>query len=231
VKNDPRTQESQLTMAHGTSEVMRGSERVALGSYEQVAFEADGRMRRQRVMGPPLLLVPPNQAPVVAMDPGKSEVTFSWTPVPTARRYRLRISSSPIFNNVVWDRRVESTTVKVTGLAEGTYYWAVSSLDTANAESQTSDASKFTLLRELTNEILLEVDTVTQHGKSVEITGRAEPGARVMVNNEPVFSVAADGRFKHFTQPFSSTGPNQITVTAQNAKGQIATRRKSVYIQ
>jgi hypothetical protein len=52
-----------------------------------------------------------------------------------------------------------------------------------------------------------------------------------MVNDEPVFTVQADGSFKHFTQPFASTGANQITVTAQNSKGQITSRRKTLYIQ
>lgn len=51
-----------------------------------------------------------------------------------------------------------------------------------------------------------------------------------MVNDQQVFSVQPDGTFKHFTQPLTP-GTNQITVTAQNAKGQIATRRRPVVIQ
>ncbi len=233
VKNDPKSQQSEFTMAQGHSEVLRGTERVVLGSYEQVSFQGEsGRMSRQRVMGPPLLLIPANQAPVVAAEGAKTEVTFSWTPVPTAKTYRLRVSTSPIFSTLAHDRRVPSSTVKVSGLPEATYYWAVSSVDEQNRESQTSDASKFTLLRQgAKDEILLEVDNFIQHGKVIEIVGRAEPGARVMVNDEPVFGVLPDGSFKHFTQPFASQGANQITVTAQNAKGQIASRRKTVYIQ
>ena len=233
VKRDPKSQVSQLTLVKGNSEVIRGTERVTLGAYEQVSFRGEaGSMSRQRVMGPPLLLIPANQAPVVATEGQASRVTFSWTPVSSARAYRLRISTSPIFTSRVYDRRVASSTVKVNGLPEGTYYWAVSSLDTKNRESQTSDANKFSLLRQLPeDEILLEVDNFIRHGKVIEIVGRTEPGARVIVNDSPVFSVALDGTFKHFTQPFTDPGANQITITAQNAKGQIATRRKSVYIQ
>jgi len=233
VKNDPRSQQSQFTMAQGHSEVLRGTERVTLGSYEQVSFRPDsGRMSRQRVMGPPLLLMPSPQAPVVMADAKKSEVTFSWTPIPEAKAYRLRVSTSPIFTTLAYDKRVNSPTVRVSGLTEGTYYWAVSSLDDQNKESQTSDASKFSLLRQVPkDEILLEVDNYIHHGKVIEIVGRTEPGARVMVNDEPVFSVQADGSFKYFTQPFPNAGANQITITAQNSKGQIASRRKTLYIQ
>lgn len=233
VRNDPKSQSSQFTMAQGHSEVLRGTERVTLGSYEQVSFRGEGgRLSRQRVMGPPLLLMPANQAPVVAADANKAEVTFAWTPVPDAKSYRLRVSTSPIFTTLAYDRRVPAPTVKVAGLQEGTYYWAVSSLDDQNRESQTSDASKFNLLKQIPkDEILLEVDNYIHHGKVIEIVGRTEPGARVMVNDEPVFTVAADGSFKHFTQPLTTAGANQITITAQNSKGQIASRRKTVYIQ
>ncbi|MBI4463557.1 MAG: hypothetical protein HY647_02530 [Acidobacteria bacterium] len=233
VKNDPKAERSELTLVKGYSEVVRGTERVVLGAYEQVTFRGEsGQMSRQRVMGPPLLLVPANQAPVVAPEGPRSEVNFSWTPVPAAKSYRLRISTSPIFSTLTYDRRASSSTVKVSGLPEGTYYWAVSSLDEKNEESQTSDANKFTLLRKLPeDEILLEVDNLSQYGNQIQIVGRTEPGARVIVNDEPVFAVEPDGTFKHFTQPFASKGANQITITAQNAKGQIATRRKTVYIQ
>jgi len=233
VRNDPKTQQSEITMAQGSAQFQRsGEQAMSLGSYEQVSFRPDEKSKRQRVMGPPLLLIPANNAPVISSDGARTEVTFNWTPVPQARSYRLRISNSPIFATIAYDKRVSSSTVKVPGLPLGTYYWAVSSLDEKNQESQTSEPGKFTLLRQSAgDEILLELDNLILHGTRVEIVGRTEPGARVMVNDEPVFAVLQDGSFKHITQPFSSTGANHITVTAQNAKGQIATRRKTVYIQ
>jgi len=231
VRSDPKSQTSQLTMTQGHAEVLRGSEKVELGAYEQVSFQADSStMERRRVVGPPMLLTPVNQAPVIAGEGSRTEVTFVWSPVPTARNYRLRLSTSPIFSTLVYDRRVPSSTVKVPALTEGVYYWAVSSIGENGKESQSSDASKFSLLRQK-DEILLEVQNVIQHGKTIEIVGRTEPGARVMVNDQPVFAVQPDGTFKHFTPPFTTSGANTITVTAQNAKGQIATRRKTVYIQ
>jgi len=78
---------------------------------------------------------------------------------------------------------------------------------------------------------LLEVERYVQHGKVIEIIGRTEPGATVLVNNQPVFNVAPNGSFKHFTQPLPSTGPNRITITAQNSEGKIATLRQTITIQ
>jgi hypothetical protein len=63
------------------------------------------------------------------------------------------------------------------------------------------------------------------------VVGRTEPGSTVIINNEQVFSIAADGTFRHFTSPLTKTGANQITITAQNRKGDINTIRKSVVVE
>ena len=75
------------------------------------------------------------------------------------------------------------------------------------------------------------VDKYIQHGRVIEVVGRTEPGAIILVNNEPVFSVAPNGSFKHFTTPLTNRGANRITITAQNSEGKVATVRKTITIQ
>jgi hypothetical protein len=117
-------------------------------------------------------------------------------------------------------------------LREGDYYWTVTSIDSGRKESQESEPNQFSVIRQQNDgEILLEVERFVQHGKVLEIIGRTEPGATVLVNNEPVFGVAPNGSFKHFTQPLPTTGPNRITITAQNSAGKVATLRQTVTIQ
>jgi len=53
----------------------------------------------------------------------------------------------------------------------------------------------------------------------------------VIINNEQVFSIAADGTFRHFTSPLARSGSNQITVTAQNRKGDTNTIRRSIVVE
>ncbi|MBV9574221.1 MAG: hypothetical protein JOY93_09215, partial [Acidobacteriales bacterium] len=69
-----------------------------------------------------------------------------------------------------------------------------------------------------------------QHGHVIEVAGKTEAGARVMVNGREVPVVAADGSFHYFTPPFP-TGESVITITAQNAKGGVNTLQKKVAIQ
>ncbi len=239
VKNDPKTAVNEVLMTKGSSEILRGSEKMELGQYEKASFTAarDGKketaMVRERAMGPPLLLSPANLTPLMVAEPKTNMLNFSWTTVPGATSYRVRIANNSIFSSVVYDKTVRADSLKVTGLPEGTYYWGVSSVGVNDKESENSDASKFTIVKQSAEkeEIVLVVGDYIQQGKSVVIIGRTEPGARVMVNDEPVFIINADGSFKHITLPFSKGGAHTITVTAQNSKGKIASKRKTIYIE
>ncbi|MGH9782954.1 MAG: hypothetical protein ACRD88_02110 [Terriglobia bacterium] len=233
VSNNPDTNTRQILVSKGGAEVRRGSERVELGEYEQASFGGPGSaLEKRKVVAPPILLTPSNMAPIVVRDAQGAEVVFAWSAIATADTYRLRVSSSPIFATLAYDRRVQSTSVRLPSLREGDYYWTVTSIDSGRRESQESEPNQFSVIRqENDGEILLELERFVQHGKVLEIIGRTEPGATVLVNNEPVFNVAPNGSFKHFTQPLPNTGPNRITITAQNSAGKVATLRQTVTIQ
>jgi hypothetical protein len=52
----------------------------------------------------------------------------------------------------------------------------------------------------------------------------------VIINNEQVFSISPDCTFRGFTAPLNS-GSNQVTITAQDRKGNTKTIRKTVVIE
>jgi hypothetical protein len=64
----------------------------------------------------------------------------------------------------------------------------------------------------------------------VEVQGKTEPGSTVIINNEQVFSIQPDGTFRGFT-PALPSGSNQVTITAQDRKGNTKTIRKTVVIE
>ncbi|MBI3935145.1 MAG: hypothetical protein HY316_10680 [Acidobacteria bacterium] len=233
VRNDPQTNTREITVSKGGARLMRGSEQMELGEYEQAAFAGPGSaMTRKKIVAPPLLLTPGNMAPVVMSGSESTEVEFIWSAIPTATSYRIRVSSSPIFAHVLYEREVRSTSIRLPSFKEGDYYWAVTSLSADKRESQQSEPNQFSVIKqENAEELLLVVEKTIQHGRVIEVIGRTEPGATVLVNNEPVFSVAANGSFKHFTSPLPNTGSNRITITAQNSEGKVATVRKTITIQ
>ena len=235
VRNDPRKNIHEFTVNQGQAEVTRGSTSVRLGRDEQVTLaENQAGLIRNKVIAPPAkLLSPVHMGLRVSTDPRSEPLEFAWTPVSGAVTYHLQVSPSGMFSNVVIDKKVNKNSIEVTGLDEGIYYWTVTSIDAKGVESQPSMANRFNLVQQVGSEkkVYLEIIKLVQHGRVMEVEGRTEPGSTVIINNEQVFNIAADGRFTHYTSPLPSAGLNQITITAQNRKGDMNTIRKSVVVE
>ena len=232
VHNDPKADQHEILMKKGTGEVTRNGETVRLSDWEKVSFEADSpRMAKLRQPGPPTPISPANMMPIFASGATKP-VEFSWTPMKNAVGYRLRISRNAYFSSDVVDRKVDTADVVVSGLTEGAYYWMVQSYDDVGKESLESERNRFTIIPKgkETAAINLELDPFVQHGHVIEVIGKTEVGARVMVNGREVPLVSNDGTFHYFTPPMPD-GESVITITAQNARGGVNTKQKKVVIQ
>jgi len=234
VRNDPTRNVHEITLDRGQADVTRGSTSIRLGQYEQASFES-GRagLVKRKVIEPPTLLSPVNMALLVSQEPKATPIDFAWNEVEGADAYRLQVSASGMFSTLVIDRKVRQTSCRITGLEEGTYYWTVTSIDANGEESQPQMANRLNLVQQIgaADTAYLEVTRIIQHGKVLEVQGRTEPGSMVIINNEQVFSIAPDGTFRHFTSALLTSGSNQITITAQNRKGDTNTIRKTVILE
>ena len=232
VRNDPKADQHEILMKKGSGEITRNGEVVHLANWEKVAFQSQSpRMAKVKEIGPPTPISPANMMPIFAAGASKP-VEFSWTPMANAVGYRLRISHNPYFSSTIVDRRVSTADVIVSGLGEGAYYWLVQSYDAEDKESVESQKNRFTIIPkgQNTTAIDLDLDPFMQHGHVIELTGRTEVGARVMVNGREVPVVGADGSFHYFMPPLPP-GESLVTITAQNAKGGVNTVQKKIVIQ
>jgi hypothetical protein len=233
VRNDPDKNVHEITVNAGQAEVTRGSSSIQIGQYEQVSFPANQPgLVRSKVIAPPSLLTPPNMDLEQVQDPKSTTLGFSWTVVPEAKAYHLQISPSAMLSNLVVDKKVSGqTSIPVSGLDEGIYYWMVSAIDAKGVESQPSQANRLNLLKRVTgNQAYLEVTNIIRHGRVLEVQGKTEPGSTVIINNEQVFSISPDGTFRGFTSPLT-VGSDQVAITAQDRKGNTSTIRKTVVIE
>jgi hypothetical protein len=232
VHNDPKADQHEILVKKGTGEIERNGETVRLADWEKVNFhDQSAHMEKGKDIGPPTPISPANMMPLfVSQDP--KPIEFSWTPMANAKGYRLRISKNPYFSSTIVDRTVKTADVMVSGLGQGAYYWLVLSHDAAGKESVESEKNRFTIIPkgQDTEVINLDIDPFIQHGHVIEMTGKTEAGARVMVNGREVPVVGTDGGFHYFTPPLPA-GESAITVTAQNAKGGVNTLQKKVVIQ
>jgi hypothetical protein len=234
VHNNPKDDEHEILVKRGSGEIERNGEVVRLSNWEKVSFQNQSKtMERATEIGPPAPITPGNMMPVF-ISPGEKakEVEFAWTPMANAVGYRLKISHNPYFSSLLMDRKVDTPSVVVTGLPVGAYYWSVQSYDAAGKESVESEKNRFTIIVKAKEKIdlALAIDPLIQHGHVIEVTGKTEAGARVMVNGREVPIVSDDGTFHYFTPPLPN-GESLITVTAQNAQGGVNTHQEKVVIQ
>ena len=231
--NDPRSQTQEVVVKTGAADfVTQQGEKVALAPYERLAVNSDtGQIVKSKELAPPILITPANLAPFF-YSPANKIVEFSWSPVDNAHAYHVRVSKNPYFTSNVYDnKKQQGEMVRVTGLPEGSYYWVVQSVDERGRESVESEKNKFTIVpRGSDVNLALDLNPMVQHGHVIEISGKTDPSARVMVNSQEVPIIGNDGTFHFFTSPLPN-GENLITITAQNAKGGVSTQTKKVVIQ
>ena len=233
VHNDPKSDQHEILVKKGSGEVARNGETIHLADWEKATFKAESeKISKVKEIGPPTPISPANMMPIFTTGGAKTkDVQFSWAPITNAVGYRLRISRNPYFSSTIVDKTVSAPDVTVTSLGLGAYYWVVQSLDASGKESVESEKNRFTLIPKGKDAVAIALDIeFIQHGHVIEVTGKTEASARVMVNGHEVPMVTTDGSFHYFTPPLA-TGESMITVTAQNAQGGVNTKQQKVVIQ
>jgi mannose-6-phosphate isomerase-like protein (cupin superfamily) len=230
VKSDPQTKASEFVVSSGSAQVQRGAEKIDLAPGEKATIPKGGAIQKSNVLAPPELVEPLNLAPIISENPKTSPVRFEWKPVQAAVSYTLRISTTAMFTKIVQDATVRGTAVDITGLDPGDYFWNVTATDGKKQTSEVSTSFKFTLVTQgKTQGMLLEIDGTQLHGRVAEVMGRTEPGAALIVNGQSVPNVAADGTFRHFTEPLDP-GQHTISIIGSNRRGGTAMKQVSIVV-
>ena len=231
VKTDKDTKESEILVSSGSAQVQRGQEQVEVTQYQKANIPTTGSISKSDVLAPPELLQPINLTPIIVENPRTTAVHFEWKPVQDASSYSLRISTTSMFTKIMKEvPKVSGTSVDITGLDAGDYFWNVTATSAKKLSSDVSETNKFTLVAQgKTQDMLLEIQSTQLVGHAVEITGRTEPGAALIINGQPVPNIAKDGTFRHFTEPLLP-GEHTIVVIGQNRRGGTGHQQVSVVV-
>ena len=230
VRSDPDSKQNEITVTSGGAALQRGDEHVELGPHERATFQPGSAVAKSQVLAPPDLTEPTNLQPIIVPEPKLTPVKFEWKPVPGAVHYTLRVSATSMFAHVLAEKKVSGTSSEVTGLGPGDYFWMVTATDTQNRTSEQSEIFKFTLAAQgRGEEMLLEIEGTQLHGTVVEVTGRSEPGATVLVNGQNVAQIDKDGHFQYFTPPMTR-GSQTIVIIGQNRRGGTASKKITIVV-
>jgi hypothetical protein len=230
VKNDPNKNEHEIVVANGGAEVHRGNETIELTQWEKASFPTGGATQKSDVLAPPGLVAPLNLAPIISENPKTALIRFEWQPVDEAVSYTLRVSPTTMFTKMVKQVIVNGTSVEVSGLEAGDYFWNVTATDAKKEISEFSETFKFSLVAQgKTQNMLLEIESTQMHGRVAELIGKTEPGAALIINGQPVANISQDGTFRHFTEPLEP-GEHTLVVIGSNRRGGTATQKVSIVV-
>jgi hypothetical protein len=230
VKSDSQSKESEITVASGSAEVRRGTEKVELGQWQKANISSVGPISKSDVLAPPDLSQPLNLAPIIVEVPKAASIHFEWKPVKDAVTYTLRISTTAMFTKMVKQVRLSGPAAEINGLDAGDYFWNVIATDASKKTSDVSETFKFTLVAQgRTQEMMLEIGGTQLHGRVVEIFGKTEPGAALIINGQPVPSIGGDGKFQYFTEPLEP-GEHTIVIIGQNRRGGTAKQQVTIVV-
>jgi len=230
VKSDPQSKESEITVASGSAEVRRGSEKVELGQFQKASIPSSGPITKSDVLAPPDLSQPLNLAPIIVEVPRTAAIRFEWKPVKDAVSYTLRISTTAMFTKMVKQVKVSSSAVEISGLDGGDYFWNVIAIDANKKTSEVSETFKFTIVAQgRTQEMMLEIGGTQLHGRVAEVFGKTEPGAALIINGQAVPSIGSDGGFRYFTEALDP-GEHSIVIIGQNRRGGTAKQQVTIVV-
>lgn len=230
VKSDPQSKESEITVASGSAEVRRGSEKVELGQFQKASIPSSGPISKSDVLAPPDLSQPLNLAPIIVEVPRTASIHFEWKPVKEAVSYTLRISATAMFTKMIKQVKVSSSAVEISGLDAGDYFWNVIAVDAGKKTSEVSDTFKFTIVAQgRAQEMMLEIGGTQLHGRVAEVFGRTEPGAALIINGQSVPSIGSDGAFRYFTEALDP-GEHAIVIIGQNRRGGTAKQQVTIVV-
>jgi len=231
VKNDPINKQSDILVSRGSAQVQRGIEKIDVQQWEKATIPTGGAIQKSMVLAPPDLILPRNLEPITAEVPKTAPLHFEWKPVPEAVSYMLRVSRTKMFTNIEAERRgVTGTSVELTGLDAGDYFWNIIATDAKKQTSEVSETFKFSLVAQgKAQDMMLEIEEPQIHGRVAEIIGRTEPGAALIINGQPVANIARDGTFRHFTVPLEP-GQHTIVIIGQNRRGGTAQKQISIVV-
>ena len=230
VTADPKSNQNQMTVSAGAADMQVGQQHIEIAKWERVTVAPSGEVTKTNVLAPPDLVEPLNLQPLIVPDPKHAQIHFAWSAVPDAVSYDMRVSTNAMFTRVVSEKVVTGNVVDIIGLDPGDYFWTVTATDKNKRESAPSEPFRFDVVAQgKAQEMLLEVDSTEIHGNVVELIGRTEPGATLIINGDPVADIEPDGKFHYFTQALSR-GEHDIAITGQNRRGGTVIKKVSILI-
>ncbi len=228
--------DSDIRLFRGTAQTQtKTGQKVDLKANEAVRVDSAGKAgNKVSLPATPILMVPPHQAEISYPDPAKYTTLFVWKTLGEVATYHLLVDSTPYFNRPSVDRKgIKDLQQEIRGLEEGKYYWKVAAADKDGVEGSFTDFWRFTVTKPKQASAgsggvppPLTIDMLDVRAQIVQIKGRTEPGANVVVNGQRV-DVQSDGSFNEFIT-LEKLGRQVVAIRVTGLNGGVAEQKRTI---
>ncbi len=212
-----RTNGGEIRISRGSVETNAGGEKTTLNENEFAAVNNGKIISKERLIGPPTLTAPPQNAQLSASENGNADVTFQWQRPETsgAQTYQLQIAKSPFFvpdAMILMRESLNRADFSLANLNPGTYYWRLRVNTSSGQTSEWGEPWKFTVIRKVSNATLSASDWKVENlgGNLYLISGITVSGATVRISDREVFAMG-DGSFRLQLSAHSNETTAEIT--------------------
>lgn len=203
-----------------------GEESYNLKPNQYLISKSRQKVATSRILHAPDVISPETRI-ISLNEPGDSIVKFSWRGVKGAQRYILRLFSSSLMENILYEKEVNTNRMNLDLLQFedfGDFYWQVSAYDPeGGSEGAPSKLGYLKITGALLNKenILkppeLKINTFDVNGNLVLIGGETDKNASLFINDVSI-PLNADGTFFH-TVNFSKIGRYPVFFKVISASG------------
>jgi hypothetical protein len=207
-----------ISVLRGSAEYVSESQATAIAPRQALTVdERGGRVALVDIPKTPVLVAPADRARIDVRGDSRA-VDFTWNEVSGVDGYRIVIARDQALTDRLVDEQVPETRFRHGSLAAGRYFWTVRAR-AGWAYSEPGAVRELLLATDARPpDLALDATPKVVNVRSVTISGRTDPGARVFVGGRPAETV--EGNFRHVTQ--LDPGANVIVVESVDPTGNVA---------
>jgi hypothetical protein len=221
---------SVFTIFSGRAAISSEKGTIDMTPNHAVTVDPAGAFGPLREIPPPPVLLEPEDGVRLTFRASRSRMHFGWEASGPEgaggdEAWLLTVARDSGFRDIVSSELLSKPEHTQGNLREGDYYWRVSARR-GDLEGPYSPARRFRITRDLMEpRLLVEFPARVVSAREIVLTGSAEPGTRVFINNEEI-PVEASGRFAHAIT--LQRGVNMVVVEAVDSAGNVAYRTQTI---
>ena len=211
-------QSATISVLSGRAEFAGTTGTTTIGTRQALTVDERGtRVALSALPNAPSLTMPGAGTRIVSRN-ANGRVDFAWTAVPDADGYRFVIARDRALSDRIVDERTSTVRMQRAGLAAGRYFWTARSR-AGWTESAPGEVRELLLVSDAQPPVLsLDATPRLVSVRSVTISGRTDPDARIFVAGKPAQN--AQGSFRYVTE--LAAGANVIVVESVDAVGNVS---------